>query len=79
MDYSDICRSFDRCNDEEETKRENITVDISGLREHDIIVDSEHVENNNWTHESSNEVNAALVSPNLQETLVNQSEARVNH
>ena len=60
LDYSDICRSFDRVNQEEESKRENITVDISGLREQDILIDSQHVENNNWTHESSNEINAAF-------------------
>ena len=34
LDYSDICQSFDRVvNLEEENKRENITVDMSGLRE----------------------------------------------
>ena len=41
LDYSDICQSFDRVvNLEEENKRENITVDMSGLREQDILIDS---------------------------------------
>lgn len=51
LDYSDICKSFERVDLEEEIKRENMPVNLSALTRDDAC--SEHIENNNWTHESS--------------------------
>lgn len=64
LDYSDFCKSFDRVNLEEEEKKDNdITVNLSGFRRD---VEMDHVEKNNWTYESTEEVNAALVSSEQQ-------------
>jgi len=64
LDYSDFCKSFDRVNMEEEDKKDNdITVNLSAFRKE---VEMEHVQKNNWTYESSTEVNAALVATEQQ-------------
>ena len=61
LDYSDFCKSFDRVNMEEEAKRKNsdFTVNLSAFRKDEEI---EHLEKNNWTYESSHEINAAIAS-----------------
>ena len=62
LDYSDFCKSFERV-EKEENKRNKDNMDFSALKED---MENEQVEQNNWTYESNNEVNAALISSGQQ-------------
>ena len=57
LDYSDFCKSIDHGRYDEEESKRNITVNLSALRDD---VDGHQIQQQNWTSQSSNELNSAL-------------------